>query len=33
MIPGFMSSFSVIKYSADFEFPLGRDKGGILEYP
>jgi hypothetical protein len=24
---------TVIKYPADFEFPLFRDKGGIPEYP
>jgi hypothetical protein len=32
VIPGFPGGFSVIKYPADFEFPLRRDKGGILEY-
>jgi hypothetical protein len=33
MIPGFAGGFAVIKYPADFEFPLFRDKGGILENP
>jgi hypothetical protein len=32
MILGFTGSPDVIKYPVDFEFPLLRDKGGILEY-
>jgi hypothetical protein len=32
MIPGFPGGPAVIKYPADFIFPLFRDKGGILEY-
>jgi hypothetical protein len=31
MIPGFSGGFPAIEYPADFEFPLRRDKGGILE--
>jgi hypothetical protein len=27
MIPGFIGGFTVIKYPADFKFPLRRDKG------
>jgi hypothetical protein len=32
-IPGFTGGFTVIKYPADFVFPLSRDKGGIFENP
>jgi hypothetical protein len=32
-IPGFSGSPGIIKYPADFEFPLSRDKGGIFENP
>jgi hypothetical protein len=32
-IPGFLCGLAVIKYPADFEFPLFRDKGGIFENP
>jgi hypothetical protein len=32
-ISGFIGGSGVIKYPADFEFPLRCDKGGILEYP
>jgi hypothetical protein len=33
MIPGFLGGSAVVKYPADFEFPLFRDKGGILKDP
>jgi hypothetical protein len=33
MIPGFAGGLGVIKYPADFKFPLLCNKGGILEYP
>jgi hypothetical protein len=32
MIPGFPGGVPVIKNTADFEFSLFRDEGGILEY-
>jgi hypothetical protein len=31
MIPGFIGGFTVVKYPADFEFPLFRNKRGIFE--
>jgi hypothetical protein len=31
MIAGFVGGFTGIENPADFKFPLGRDKGGILE--
>jgi hypothetical protein len=33
MIPGFAGGFSCGENPADFEFPLFRDEGGILENP
>jgi hypothetical protein len=33
MIPGFTGGSTVIKYPADFEFPLRGNEGGILENP
>jgi hypothetical protein len=33
MIPGFLCGLAVIKYPADFEFPLLRNEGGILKNP
>jgi hypothetical protein len=33
MIAGFLRGFAVVKYPADFVFPLFRDKGGIFEDP
>jgi hypothetical protein len=30
-IPGFSSGFTIVKYPADFVFPLFRDKGGVFE--
>jgi hypothetical protein len=31
-VPGFLGSFAVMKYPADFYFSPLRDKGGICEY-